>query len=132
MRVLHMPVNTASRLSYTVRALRQLDIDAYGLVFATTQIQSFDGVQAIWIGNKRQPHQAIFGVARFLYYFYKYIRDGKPDIIHWYYGGSASTLDVDLALGVPGLIEFFVERNLIVHKQHLSHLVNVKYGNVIL
>lgn len=110
MRVLHMPVNTASRLSYTVRALRQIGIDAYGLVFATSQIQSFDDVQAVWIGNKSHIHQSVLGGTRFLYYLYKYIRDGKPDIIHWYYSGSAFALNADLVflrlLGIPGLIEW--------------------------
>lgn len=110
MRVLHLPVNTASRVSYTVRAMRELGIDAYGIVFATNVVQSFDGLQTIPLGNKRQSHQALIGVMRFAYQVWRYVRQERPDIIHWYYSGSASVMNSDLwllkALGVPGVIEW--------------------------
>ncbi len=110
MRVLHMPVNTASIASTTVRALRQAGVDAYGLMFATSPVQSFDGLQSVAMGNKRQPHIALWGLLRFGYYLARYLRGGKPDVIHWYYSGSASTLDMDIrllkALNIPGLVEW--------------------------
>jgi len=110
MRVLHMPANTASRMSYTVRALRALGVDAYGLAFATTKVQSFDGIQSIRMGNKRQPHHAIAGILGFGYHLMRYLGRGRPDIIHWYYSGSGSTMDVDIkllrALNIPGIVEW--------------------------
>lgn len=110
MRILHMPVNTASIASTTVTALRKIGHDAEGIMFATSAVQSFDGLRAIKMGNKKQPHHALLGMVRFGYYLVKYLREGKPDVIHWYYSGSASTLDIDIqllkALNVPGLIEW--------------------------
>jgi hypothetical protein len=110
LRVLHLPVNTASIASNTVRALRGQGVDAYGLVFETTAVQSFDGLQPIRMGDKRRPHQALIGLLRFGYHLARYLRQGRPDVIHWYYSGSAATLDTDLrlikTLGVPGLVEW--------------------------
>lgn len=110
MRVLHMPVNTSSIASTTVRKLRQLGVNANGIMFATNIVQSFDGLNAIYMGNKRHPHHALLGILRFAYALSHYLRAGKPDIVHWYYSGSATTLDMDIrllkALKVPGVIEW--------------------------
>jgi glycosyltransferase involved in cell wall biosynthesis len=110
MRVLHMPVNTASIASTTVRALHQHGVDAYGIVFATNVVQSYDGLRPIIMGNKRQPHKALWGIVRFGLSLADYLRRGKPDLVHWYYSGSASTLDMDIrllkTLNVPGLVEW--------------------------
>lgn len=110
MRVLHLPVNTASRMSYTVRAMREIGVDAYGIAFATSAVQSFAGLQTISLANKKKPHKALWGVMRFVYHVWRYTQQNRPDIIHWYYSGSASVLNGDLwllkALGIPGVIEW--------------------------
>jgi hypothetical protein len=110
MRVLHMPVNTASIAYTTVKSLREQGVDASGLMFATNVVQSFEGLRGIPMGNKRHPHKAIWGLCRFAYYLMRYLQQGKPDVIHWYYSGSASTLDMDVQLlkmmQVPGLVEW--------------------------
>jgi glycosyltransferase involved in cell wall biosynthesis len=110
MRVLHMPVNTSSIAYNTVRALRYFDIDATGIMFATSTVQSFEGLYAVRMGNKQNPHQALLGLLRFGYYLAQYMRQGRPDVIHWYYSGSASTLDADIrilkAINVPGIVEW--------------------------
>lgn len=110
MRVLHMPVNTASIAYTTVHELRRQSIDAQAIVFESNVVQSFDGLWAIKLGNKHQPFQALKGIVEFGFAVWEYVRIAKPDVIHWYYSGSAATLNIDLqllrALGVPGLVEW--------------------------
>jgi hypothetical protein len=90
--------------------MRELGIDAHGVVFETNIVQSFDGLHAIPLANKRQPHRALLGLLHFTYQVLRLVRQKRPDIIHWYYSGSASVLNGDLwllkALGIPGVIEW--------------------------
>ncbi len=110
MRVLHMPVNTASIIHYTVRALRDVGVDAHGLVFDTTTVQTFDYLTSVKIRNKRKPWLAALGIYQFMQHLREYLKHGKPDVIHWYFSGSGSTLGADIALlkwlGVPGIVEW--------------------------
>ncbi|NDJ63352.1 MAG: hypothetical protein GYB67_19685, partial [Chloroflexi bacterium] len=109
MRVLHMPTNTASRVSYTVRAERAIGLDAYGIVFAGAVTQSVAGLHAIPLGNRKQPVQVAYSSLRMLSALARYLRSGQPDIIHWYYNGFADRLYLDWlllrVLNKPGVVE---------------------------
>lgn len=105
-----MPVNTASNIYMLVRALRKEGVDAQGLVFNTTSMQTFDGLLTVRVGNKRKPWLAAWGLLEFVMKLRQYFREGRPDLIHWYYSGSLSTLGADVALlkvlNVPGIVEW--------------------------
>jgi hypothetical protein len=45
MRVLHLPVNVASQTSITVRALRDIGVDAQGIVINNSAIQGSEGIR---------------------------------------------------------------------------------------
>lgn len=105
-----MPVNTASIAYTTVKALRDSGHDAHGIVFASTNIQSFDSLDSIPLASKKQPHRVVWSLTQFASRLRNYLRYNSPDIVHWYFSWAASTLDVDLrllkSLGLPGVIEW--------------------------
>jgi hypothetical protein len=111
MRVLHLPVNNGSRTSHTIRALRELGVDARGLVRTRTAIQSPKGLDIIDLGSKLgsrySPRLLRFGIP-WLYNFLKLVH--WADIVHWYSGAMALPLGLDLAIiklwRKPGLVEW--------------------------
>ncbi len=106
MRVLHLPVNIASIPSHTVRGLRQIGIDAYGLMHGSAIVQSFDGLKLIDIGSRHKPR--VFGTLSWSYNFFKWV--AWADVIHWYFGTPSLPFGLDLAyvriLGKPGVVEW--------------------------
>lgn len=108
-RVLHCPTNIASIPSHTVRGLRQIDIDAYGLVFGNAPVQSADGLKVIEPGSRRKPHRWIWRrFLKFSYYYFKWV--AWADVIHWYFGTPVLPWGLDLkhvkAFNKPGVVEW--------------------------
>ncbi len=85
MRVLHLPVNTASIPSHTVRGLCKIGIDARGLVYGSSRIQSFERLKVI--GSNAKP--ARYSIAWFLWVYNFFRWTMWADVIHWYCGASA-------------------------------------------
>ncbi len=110
MRVLHLPTNTASRASITVRAERMLGIDSYGIVFNTAAIQSTEGLDVVLVRNRRNPFAVAWGVLHIAYKLARYLMHGRPDIIHWYFNLPAFNSHLDWLIirliNRPGLIEW--------------------------
>lgn len=108
MRVLHLPVNIASIPSHTVRGLRQIGVDAQGLIFVNTPWQSEDGLKVIELSSPRKPNLWIWKNFRWLYHYLRGI--AWADAIHWYFGSAALPWGFDLkyikALKKPGVVEW--------------------------
>lgn len=108
MKVLHLPFNMASQLSVTVRAQRDLGIDARGLVVGHSKLQDARGVE---IG--RDLHRGYWANrASKVQWWYKVLRAMLwADVIHWHYARTTLRNDFDLqwpaALRKPRFVEFW-------------------------
>jgi len=106
MRVLHLPVNNGSRTSHTVRALRQRDVNAVGLVRTRADVQSPEGLEVISLGATY--FSALRSIAPWVYALIKFIR--WADVVHWYSGAMALPFGLDLAIvkhfRKPGIAEW--------------------------
>lgn len=108
MRVLHCPVNIASIPSHTVRGLREIGINARGLVFGNAPVQSADGLEVIEGASRRKPHRWVWRQFLRSYYYFKWV--AWADVVHWYFGARVLSWGLDLkyfkALGKPGVVEW--------------------------
>jgi hypothetical protein len=109
MKVLHLPQNIASQVSVTVQALRQIGVDARGIVYDQGPLQNSTGLEIIQHPSRRK--QPIRGTLR------KW-RNTKnilaaiewADIVHWHFTWALPDAhDVCQAtrLGKPCLVEFW-------------------------
>lgn len=109
MRVLQLPVNYGSLPSHTVRMLRAGGVDAHGLVFSKSIVQSAENMTLISDYGANAP-QKLLNRGRWFANVLNAIVVLRPDIIHWYFGKSALPLGVDLALvnalDIPRLVEW--------------------------
>lgn len=109
MRVLHLPVNYGSLPSHTVRMLRAGSIDAHGLVFSKSVVQSADNMKLI-SDYGANPAQKIFNRLRWFANVLYSIVATRPDILHWYFGKDALPFGFDLALvkalNIPRVVEW--------------------------
>lgn len=110
MRVLHLPVNIASQASITVRALRDVGIEARGLVRNNVSIQGREGIEAFEILSvRRHPIRSLIQSLR----WWRAVESAIhwADVIHWHFGlsGLPAYLDLRLArwLNRPGVVEFW-------------------------
>jgi len=108
-RVLHLPYNIASQVSVTVRALREIGIEARGLVLGKAPIQDPTGIEEFQLMSRRRHplrgtlqtmarYRAVLGAIRW------------ADVVHWHFGFALrGALDVKYAarLGKAGIIEFW-------------------------
>jgi hypothetical protein len=111
MRVLHLPYNIASQISVTVRALREIGVDARGLVLNSVHIQDGEGVEnraigrPIWKNFLRSSRQTF----DWLKAFHSAVR--WAEVIHWHYTVSSIPFEWDLRylarLNKPRLVEFW-------------------------
>ena len=108
-RVLHLPVNYGSLPSHTVRLLRLGGIDAYGLVFSKSAVQSAEGMKLV-ADYKANRVRMLLNRIRWFANVVHYIALTRPDIIHWYFGKEALPFGLDLALvkrlNIPRLVEW--------------------------
>ena len=109
MRVLHLPNNIASQISVTVRALREIGVDARGLVCGTGPMQDPRGIE-ILIPMSRRRHP-VRGALRTITSAPHLLRAlSWADVVHWHAGWALPlALEVKYAarLGKAGLIEFW-------------------------
>jgi glycosyltransferase involved in cell wall biosynthesis len=96
-RVLHLPSNIASILSHTVRGLSSLGVEARGLVFQNSPIQSAEGVTVIE-SHRRNPFSPAWFRTQVV--FFRHLLQGIlwADVLHWYYGSTVFPLGMDLKM----------------------------------
>lgn len=110
MRVLHLPLNIASQTSVTVRALRDIGVDARGLVRSNSSIQGHAGIKVFEaLSPRRHP---IRGMIKSLPWWYAVLSAIRwADVIHWHFGAAGLPRYLDLRwarlLKKPGVVEFF-------------------------
>jgi hypothetical protein len=94
-KVLHLPVNIASQISVTVRALRDIGVDARGLVITNSPIQDFRGIEIPplitysrcsinGVLNRLSRWRFILGLLKW------------ADVVHWHFDGSVLRGNLDL------------------------------------
>ncbi len=108
LRVLHLPVNIASIPSHTVRCLRQIGVEAKGLVYENSVVQSAEGLKAVCLGRK---HYSPGWLLKRIYLSALLIRWLEwADVLHWYFGAAVLPWGLDLALikrmRKPGIVEW--------------------------
>jgi hypothetical protein len=86
MRILHLPVNIASQISYTVRALRSLGAEARGLARQSSVIQDHREIETVdWAGKVNHASR----LARSICWRLKLLRRvAWADVIHWHWGDT--------------------------------------------
>jgi hypothetical protein len=95
MRVLHLPQNIASQVSITVCALRDIGIDARGLVLAKSSIQSNEAIETFsLVSRRRHPLRGIKQTLPWFYAVQSAIR--WADVVHWHSNGRVFPKDLDL------------------------------------
>jgi glycosyltransferase involved in cell wall biosynthesis len=111
MRVLHLPYNIASQISVTVRALRDIGVDARGLVLNGLSFQDADGVEnySIQLPWHRRPLLSLKQSVRWLNAFRAAV--SWADVVHWHYTVTNMPCDLDLRaialLKKPRVVEFW-------------------------
>lgn len=108
MRILHLPVNIASQISFTVRGLRALGADVRGLARRQTAIQDYSDIEFMdWFGRTNAASRLTRGIqwrvrmTRMMAW---------ADVIHWHWGDTTwRGLDLRLAAWMrkPRLVEFW-------------------------
>jgi hypothetical protein len=96
MRVLHLPYNIASQISVTVRALRDLGVDARGLVLNGLSFQDADAVEnfSLSLPWHRRPLLSMKQSIRWLNAFRSAV--AWADVVHWHYTVTNIPGDLDL------------------------------------
>jgi hypothetical protein len=111
MRVLHLPYNIASQISVTVRALRDLGVDARGLVMNGLSFQDADAVEnySLSLPWHRRPLLSLKQSVRWLKAFRSAV--SWADVVHWHYTVTNIPGDLDLRvialLNKPRIVEFW-------------------------
>jgi glycosyltransferase involved in cell wall biosynthesis len=108
MRVLHLPTNTASIPSHTVRGLSEIGVDAQGVVIGNPMIHSAEGLKVIEVRGAQWTPPWIWGQLVKSFQFVKWAT--WADVIHWYFDASMLPLGMDLKiigfLGKPAVVEW--------------------------
>jgi hypothetical protein len=110
MKVLHLPSNIASQISVTVRALRDIGIDARGLVLDNNPIQDPRGIEILpAVEGSRYSARGILSRVRRLPSILAAIR--WADVVHWHFGSSVIPKSLDLRyikfLNKTRIVEFW-------------------------
>lgn len=110
MRVLHLPSNLASQMSTLVRGLRDLGVEARGIVRNNAPIQSSLGIENYLVLSRRR--YPVRGTIQTLFWWSAVRRAIHwAEIIHWHSSGRILPLDLDLKYiarqGKARLVEFF-------------------------
>jgi hypothetical protein len=108
MRVLHLPVNVASHLGITVRGLREIGVDARGLVvYGASAVRDDAGIDLLSTASSRRSWRWAREIAPHLLRLREEIREA--DVLHWYMTpGLPGGLDLSYAsrLRKPMIVEF--------------------------
>ncbi len=111
MRVLHLPYNIASQISVTVRALRDIGVEARGLVLNGLALQDADALEnySLSLPWHRNPLLSLKQSVQWLDAFRAAVR--WADVVHWHYTVTNIPGDLDLRyialLKKPRLVEFW-------------------------
>jgi glycosyltransferase involved in cell wall biosynthesis len=108
MKVLHLPVNIASQISSTVRALQNAGVEARGLARNFSSIQSHDCIDVIdWSGALNPAARLLRGIR----WRSKLVRAvAWADVVHWHWGDTTwKQIDLSIVerLGKARLVEFW-------------------------
>ena len=87
MKVLHLPVNFASFIYHTVKGLKEIGVDARGLVFNNPPLSFSEGLINVEIPSRKELFHYLSGKMQRIYYFLKLAK--WADVIHWYFGAHA-------------------------------------------
>jgi hypothetical protein len=110
MKVLHLPTNVASQISVTVRALRDIGIDARGLVLKNSPTQDDGGIECYSKFSRiKHPIRGTIHKLKWRRAILKAIR--WADVVHWHGWTRTLRKDKDLQyvadLGKPRIVEFW-------------------------
>lgn len=110
MRVLHLPINIASQVGITVRALRDRGVDARGVVFNNHSYQDGEGLETYPLDSLTK--HPLRGRMQRVALWRAVLKGIKwADVVHWHFRNSALPADLDLRyaarLGKPRLVEFW-------------------------
>jgi len=110
MKVLHLPYNIASQISVTVQGLREIGIDASGMVFDNNVIQDPSGLLMLpeIMSRRRNPIRGslnLWSLRRTVLHAIQ-----LADVVHWHFSWALpKAFDVEYAarLGKTGIVEFW-------------------------
>ena len=110
MRVLHLPVNIASQISVTVRALRDIGVDARGMVINSSLFQDDTGINKYKIVSRRKhPFRGI--IQTLIWWKQVFMGLSWADVVHWHFSGLALPCELDLKyaalLNKARIVEFW-------------------------
>ena len=110
LRVLHLPVNLGSQASVTVCALRDIGVDARGLVRSSTVYQDARGLEAHKVGSlKEHPVRARLQRLTWWWAVARALR--WADVVHWHSRSRALPGSLDLKylarVHKPRVVEFW-------------------------
>jgi hypothetical protein len=88
MKVLHLPSNIASQVSITVRALRDIGIDARGLVVNNLATQRDIGIETHLVRSASNG-LLLRKWQKFIWWLKVIVAIQQTDIVHWHSGSSA-------------------------------------------
>jgi hypothetical protein len=109
-KVLHLPSNIASQNSITVRALRDIGIDARGLIITSRLIRDNQGLEVLPYVNA--PMKSLPGILRRIPIWRSVLAAIKwADVVHWHFNSHVMPKDLDLRyaklLNKARIVEFW-------------------------
>ena len=109
MRVLHLPANIASQISMTTRALRDIGVDAHGLVVGNAIVQDATGVRNFSLVSRKKLLR--WAISKAYLFYVTLLEISRSDVVHWHFAQPALPGAIDLKwaqwLGKPGIVEFW-------------------------
>ena len=110
MKVLHLPINIATQMSVTVRALRDIGVDARGMEVGNIPGRDNRGVEVYKpISCRRHPIRGVLRTTALYRTIEQAIR--WADVVHWHFNASVLSWNLDLRyaawLGKARIVEFW-------------------------
>lgn len=105
MKVLLLPINVASDISHKVRALRECGVDAKGIAFGSSVVQSSTDIKNF----ENSGYRSLAGIVNRLAYFREVYRLVKwADVIHWYWSFGRTKIEKHIIrwFNKPGVVQF--------------------------
>jgi len=110
LKILHLPTNIASQTSITIRALRDIGVDARGIIINADKIQSQTRLKNFQIESRKEhPLKSTLQTLKSLPDLLKAIH--WSDMVHWHYDTQILPFNLDLRYITlkkrPGVVEFW-------------------------
>ncbi|MCR4336550.1 MAG: glycosyltransferase [Candidatus Omnitrophica bacterium] len=93
MKVLHIPDNIASQVNTTVKALRDIGVDARGIVLTYSPMQDHQYIESFSVEEKNSLQKLLMRIP-FTYSILKAMR--WADVIHWHFNSRLLPFELDL------------------------------------